>query len=812
MKERNNADNKSLKRVKVIKTGETIDIESKVKIYAAPITKKVFKKSKKSLNMDKHLYHKRVKSDQIYSVKLLMRWEDKLKNSKHKLVNVIKQPSITRLSTKKNEAIMASGYSQFAFKKGVSLQQSLLQANSVRNTFKSENWTPRKLQSLQKISYEASCLTKANKNISIIESGRRKHVKNASEVNYKNLSKDINCGLGKRTSNISLNASSASHTVTSNDINKQRNSKNLSYRVSNALSPNMKINNIEKNKKNLCDYQKDKRSPPSNSNVVIVMNNKNEKNANLFSKYLKYDQAAQGAQSSRVTKGLKNSPSKLKVIEVSSSSSKETGEKKNIKIISKPHSKETKNWVIPGKEEKLKALQNMPAKKFIIDDHDVPSYRHKYFEEEKKLLLSDEKLPDKANMHIEENPEKQPKSTTELITQYYRVGKVLGKGAFGKVNLAIDRSNGKLVAIKSLNKHYLSDNSSKTKVMQEVAILQRISHKNIVWMRDNFETESHIIFVMELCAGGDLLNYVRKRRKLPENTAKVIFKQVLLGLKYCHENNILHRDIKLDNILLDSKGEVKIGDFGVSKIVKDGEIMTDQWGTPAYIAPEILVDEGYTGFCIDIWSAGVVLYAMLYGTVPFKAHNMKDLHKSIIMAKYSLKDTISEQAMDLIKNILEPDPTLRLSIAQILSHSWFDEINEEIELFNDLEKDKILKEFTYNNTDRYNRNIDNMNISRDEMSNSGTTVESFTEHHLSTQNSLIRNHSTKSVILAPFNSTITEVAEETKQFIREFMIDRKCLKFHARWRDINRQYEMNNNCEQDNGVYNKFMLENNEMS
>lgn len=171
---------------------------------------------------------------------------------------------------------------------------------------------------------------------------------------------------------------------------------------------------------------------------------------------------------------------------------------------------------------------------------------------------------------------------------------------------------------------------------------------------------------------------------------------------------------------------------------------------------------------------------MLYGTVPFKAHNMKDLHKSIIMAKYSLKDTISEQAMDLIKNILEPDPTLRLSIAQILSHSWFDEINEEIELFNDLEKDKILKEFTYNNTDRYNRNIDNMNISRDEMSNSGTTVESFTEHHLSTQNSLIRNHSTKSVILAPFNSTITEVAEETKQFIREFMIDRKCLKFHAR--------------------------------
>jgi serine/threonine protein kinase len=109
---------------------------------------------------------------------------------------------------------------------------------------------------------------------------------------------------------------------------------------------------------------------------------------------------------------------------------------------------------------------------------------------------------------------------------------------------------------------------------------------------------------------------------------------------------------------------------------------------------------------------------MLYGTVPFKAHNMKDLHKSIIMAKYSLKDTISEHATDLIRRILEPCPVERLSISQILAHPWFEEINEDIELFNEQEKEKIIREFTYNNTDRYNRNADNMNISRDEMSNS----------------------------------------------------------------------------------------------
>lgn len=97
------------------------------------------------------------------------------------------------------------------------------------------------------------------------------------------------------------------------------------------------------------------------------------------------------------------------------------------------------------------------------------------------------------------------------------------------------------------------------------------------------------------------------------------------GIKYCHSKKILHRDIKLDNILLTIDGVVKICDFGVSKIVKNGEKMSEQCGTPAYIAPEILLDKGYEGFAVDIWSAGVVLYAMLYGTVPFKANNMSEL-------------------------------------------------------------------------------------------------------------------------------------------------------------------------------------------
>ena len=114
-----------------------------------------------------------------------------------------------------------------------------------------------------------------------------------------------------------------------------------------------------------------------------------------------------------------------------------------------------------------------------------------------------------------------------------------------------------------------------------------------------------------------------------------------MALNYCHSKNVLHRDIKLDNILLNAAGHIKICDFGVSKIVKKGMIMTEQCGTPAYIAPEILRDKGYEGFAVDIWSAGVALYAMLYGTVPFKANDMKDLHKLIMKGKYTLKDDVS---------------------------------------------------------------------------------------------------------------------------------------------------------------------------
>lgn len=145
-----------------------------------------------------------------------------------------------------------------------------------------------------------------------------------------------------------------------------------------------------------------------------------------------------------------------------------------------------------------------------------------------------------------------------------------------------------------------------------------------------------------------------------------MFKQIIEGIAYCHSKKILHRDIKLDNILLTIEGVVKLCDFGVSKIVKPGERMTEQCGTPAYIAPEILKDKGYEGFAIDVWSAGVVLYAILYGTVPFKANNMAELQNLILTSDLTLAEGISKDAKDLLTRILDKNPETRISVQGIL--------------------------------------------------------------------------------------------------------------------------------------------------
>lgn len=188
---------------------------------------------------------------------------------------------------------------------------------------------------------------------------------------------------------------------------------------------------------------------------------------------------------------------------------------------------------------------------------------------------------------------------------------------------------------------------------------------------------------MEYAGGGDLLQYVKKRKRLDEETARAIFKQVVYGLGHCHCRSVLHRDVKLDNILMDGEGGIKLCDFGVSRLVKKNQIIKEQCGTPAYLCPEIILDEGYEGFYADIWSLGVLLYAMVQGTVPFKANNIQDLHKLILKGDFDFAyKGVSKEVKDLIRKMLVLTPEKRISITEMLNHPWVkdeEELDEEDE-------------------------------------------------------------------------------------------------------------------------------------
>ena len=151
---------------------------------------------------------------------------------------------------------------------------------------------------------------------------------------------------------------------------------------------------------------------------------------------------------------------------------------------------------------------------------------------------------------------------------YYKFMKLIGKGAFGKVTLGIHKLSGKQVAIKTVDKSLMKDDYQRKKVLQEVHLLKKVRHNNVIRLLEVFESPNHLLMVMEYAGGGDLLQYVKKRRRLEEPEARRIFKQIVYGLAHCHCRSVLHRDIKLDNILLDQEGEIKLCDFGVSRIIK----------------------------------------------------------------------------------------------------------------------------------------------------------------------------------------------------------------------------------------------------
>jgi serine/threonine protein kinase len=389
------------------------------------------------------------------------------------------------------------------------------------------------------------------------------------------------------------------------------------------------------------------------------------------------------------------------------------------------------------------------------------------------------------------------KAYPDTQKHFYLYGRQIGHGAFGKVNIALHVASGRLVAIKSFNKKNLKKKNAKQKINNEIEMLSRLRHPFISQILDSFETETHIFIVMEYICG-DLLGFIRKRGKLSETVSKIIFKQLIEGLKYIHKKKIVHRDIKLDNILIDLTNTIKICDFGVSRKISKDEIMHEHCGTPAYIAPEIFENNGYTGFQCDIWSAGVTLYYILGGIQPFRASSIKDLEKKVIAGDFEPIEEVSEEANNLIKLMLKTDPKKRINEDKILNHPWLVNIKTEnrkkLNLFTEAEKILLSK-----------YDVDYLTSDKEEL------IENFTMKNLETnENENIKNAvgGTKSVIYAPYNTYIEPNEDQSiyKSFIevqkvyKEIEIHNDICKYGFKVQQANIKYELSNNQDFDNGI------------
>ncbi|CAM8962324.1 unnamed protein product [Rhodiola kirilowii] len=252
----------------------------------------------------------------------------------------------------------------------------------------------------------------------------------------------------------------------------------------------------------------------------------------------------------------------------------------------------------------------------------------------------------------------------------YTVDKIIGKGNFAEVKLAVHNLTGVQVAIKVISRRLTVDSAHS--VRREINIARLFVHPHIVRLYEVVVTPSEIHLVMEYMKNGELYNHVvQSGGRLNEDEARRFFQQIISGVDSCHRKNVVHRDLKLENLLLDRYNNVKIADFGFSNVMRDGRFLKESCGSREYAAPEILSGKLYAGPEVDVWSCGVILYTLLCGAYPFSDENPTRIDMKIKKGVYKFPGHISEGAIDLISKILTVDPIARITIPEIRQHPWF---------------------------------------------------------------------------------------------------------------------------------------------
>ncbi|KAF2969949.1 hypothetical protein GQX73_g3596 [Xylaria multiplex] len=315
-------------------------------------------------------------------------------------------------------------------------------------------------------------------------------------------------------------------------------------------------------------------------------------------------------------------------------------------------------------------------------------------------------------------------SKREKSTRFgdYYLGNTIGEGEFGKVKLGWKQDGGVQVAIKLIPRNTVGSNPTRlAKIHREVAILRELSHPNIVGLHEMIETSHQIGIILEYASGGELFDYILNHRYLKDNAARRLFAQLISGVGYLHKKGIVHRDLKLENLLLDRNRNIIITDFGFANTfdasdelteeeelnlpdrdfvkrtgldkpkpngMRRGDLMQTSCGSPCYAAPELVVSDSlYTGRKVDVWSCGVILYAMLAGYLPFdddpdnpEGDNINLLYKYIVNTPLTFPEYVTPHARDLLRRILVPSPRKRADLFEVARHSWLSEYAHVVEL------------------------------------------------------------------------------------------------------------------------------------
>ncbi|XP_044003526.1 serine/threonine-protein kinase MARK2-like isoform X3 [Aphidius gifuensis] len=266
----------------------------------------------------------------------------------------------------------------------------------------------------------------------------------------------------------------------------------------------------------------------------------------------------------------------------------------------------------------------------------------------------------------------------------YKLLKTIGKGNFAKVKLAKHVPTGKEVAIKIIDKTQLNPGSLQ-KLFREVRIMKMLDHPNIVKLFQVIETEKTLYLVMEYASGGEVFDYLVLHGRMKEKEARAKFRQIVSAVQYCHQKKIIHRDLKAENLLLDSEMNIKIADFGFSNEFTPGNKLDTFCGSPPYAAPELFQGKKYDGPEVDVWSLGVILYTLVSGSLPFDGSTLRELRERVLRGKYRIPFYMSTDCENLLKKFLVLNPTKRASLEvrgdkNIMKDKWMNMGYEEDEL------------------------------------------------------------------------------------------------------------------------------------